>query len=663
MALTALDTVAVTAFLAVSLSIFGRKMYLRLRYLFTAQRKEPRWDHLPTRLKNFVVYGIFQRKVAREWYAGVLHSFIFWAFVILGASVVEITAQAYAPGWRVSTPTIAGFSLSGPLYLAEEVIAVLAAIGVGMALYRRYVIRPKKLMHEGMRDATIVLCFILGIVVSFLLFNAADAAAGTVALPEWKPISSALAGTSIFGADPALWWRTLWWTHVVLLFSFLAYVPHSKHIHIIFAIVNTFFMDLTPKGALKTVDLEKAETFGVNRVEQLSWRQLLDGYACTECGRCTAACPANATGKPLDPMRIITNIRDTLNDQGGAIVSGQVDGLPDMFQTVHSDEGIWACTTCYACVYECPVMNEHVPKIIDMRRNLVLTQGKIPPESMDMLRNIETNYNPWGIGWDQRGRWAEGLGIRTLAEAIAANEPIDVLYWVGCAASFDDRNRKVAQAFARILHKAGVRFAILGAEEKCTGDPARRIGNEYLAQTMIRANVATLNGYGVKRIVASCPHCFNAIKNEYPEFGGAYEVVHHSQFLQELIRDGRLNPTREVLQFLTYHDPCYLGRYNDVYDEPRDVLYRIPGVRVVEMRQCRDRGFCCGAGGARMWMDERTGERVNHRRLSHIEETQANAVATACPYCLIMLDDAAKTKDREDIRRFDIAELLEQSLS
>ncbi len=662
MALTALDTVAVTAFLAVSLSIFGRKMYLRLRYLFTAQRKEPRWDHLPTRVKNFIVYGIFQRKVAREWYAGVLHSFIFWAFVILGASVVEITAQAYAPGWRVPTPTIAGFSLSGPLYLAEEGIAALAAIGVGMALYRRYVIRPKKLMHEGMRDATIVLCFILGIVISFLLFNAADAAAGTVVLPEWKPISSAIASTSIFGADPALWWRTLWWTHVVLLFSFLAYVPHSKHIHIIFAIVNTFFMDLTPKGALKTVDLEKTETFGVNRVEQLSWRQLLDGYACTECGRCTAACPANATGKPLDPMRIITNMRDTLNDQGSAIVGGHVEGLPDMFQTVHSDEGIWACTTCYACVNECPVMNEHVPKIIDMRRNLVLTQGKIPPESTEMLRNIETNYNPWGIGWDQRGRWAEGLGVRTVAEAIAANEPIDVLYWVGCAASFDDRNRKVAQAFARILRKAGVRFAILGAEEKCTGDPARRIGNEYLAQTMIRANVTTLNQYGVKRIVASCPHCFNAIKNEYPEFGGTYEVVHHSQFLQMLIREGRLTPTRDVLQFLTYHDPCYLGRYNDVYDEPRDVLYRIPGVRVVEMRECRDHGFCCGAGGARMWMDERTGEKVNHRRLSHIEETRANAVATACPYCLIMFDDATKTKNREDIRRFDIAELLERSL-
>ena len=663
MAISAPETYAVTVFLVIALGIFARKLTLRVRYLFAGQGAVRRWDHIPTRVKNFVVYGIFQRKVAREWYAGVLHSFIFWAFVILGASVVEITAQAYEPGWRVALPAIAGVPLNGPLYLAQDAIALLAAFGVGMALYRRYVIRPKKLMHEGMRDATIVLCFILGIVVSLLFYNAAAIAGGTASLPGWKPLSAAIADGVMVRLDPAVWWHVFWWTHVVLLFSFLAYVPYSKHMHIVFAIVNTFFMDLTPKGALKKVDLEKSEGFGVNRVEQLSWRQLLDGYACTECGRCTDACPANATGKPLDPMRIITNIRDTLNDQGRAIVQGHVEGLPDMFQTVHSEEGIWACTTCYACVYECPVMNEHVPKIIEMRRNMVLTQGKMPSETVGAMRNIEQNYNPWGIGWDQRGKWADGLGVKTMAEIVASGEPIEVLYWVGCAASFDDRNRKVAQAFARILRRAGVRFAILGPEEKCTGDPARRLGNEYLAQTMIRANVETLNRYGVTRIVASCPHCFNAIRNEYPDFGGTYEVVHHSQFLEELLRAGRLKPTKEVLQFLTYHDACYLGRYNDIYEEPRDVLYRIPGVRVVEMRQCRDKGFCCGAGGARMWMAEPVGEKVSHRRLSHVEETRANAVATACPYCLIMLDDAAKTKNREDIRRFDIAELLERSLS
>src|SRR5256712_689573 len=391
MVLSALDTYAATLFIVVSLSIFGRKLYLRIRYLFLAKAKERRWDHVPTRLKNFIVYGIFQRKVAREWYAGVLHSFIFWAFVILGASVVEITAQAYASGWQVPTPTIAGFSLNGPLYLAEEVIAVLGAIGVGMALYRRYVIRPKKLMHEGMLDATIVLLFILGIVTSLLLYNAADVALGSAALPAWKPVSSTIVRLSIVPADPT-WWHLFWWTHVVLLFSFLAYVPHSKHMHIIFAIVNTFFMDLTPSGALKKVDLETTQTFGVNRVEQLSWRQLLDGYACTECGRCTDACPANATGKPLNPMRIITNMRDTLDAQGAAILTGKVEGLPDMFETVHSKEGIWACTTCYACVYECPVMNEHVPQHVHrLGRDLSLGQDQVPPH-VDDLRHVLVHH-------------------------------------------------------------------------------------------------------------------------------------------------------------------------------------------------------------------------------------------------------------------------------
>jgi len=657
MVLGPLDTYAVTAFLAIALGIFGRKMYFRLRYLFAGKVRERRWDHLPTRLKNFIVYGIFQRKVARQWYAGVLHSFIFWAFVILGVSVVEITVQAYARGFQIPTPMIFGFSLNGPLYLAQDIIAVLGAIGVGMALFRRYVIRPKKLMHEGMLDATIVLSFILGIVSTLLLYNAADIAQGTAYLPEWKPISAALVNISVVTLDPTFWWRVFWWAHVVLLFSFLAYVPHSKHMHIIFAIVNTFFMDLTPRGAIKPIDLEATQTFGVNRVEQLSWRQLLDGYACTECGRCTDACPANATGKPLDPMRIITNMRDTLDEQGSAIAAGKTNGLPDMFATVHSEDGIWACTTCYACVYECPVMNEHVPKIIEMRRHMVLTQGKMPPEAMETMRKIEQNYNPWGIGWDRRGEWAEGMFIPRLSDGGQY-----LLFWVGCAGSFDDRNKKVVQSFARILREAGIPFAILGPEEKCTGDPARRIGNEYLFQMLATMNVETMNKYGVKRIVTCCPHCFNTLKNEYPQLGGNYEVIHHTQLLDTLLEQGRIKLTKEISELVTHHDSCYLGRYNDIFDEPRDVLARIPGVRTVEMSRCRDKGFCCGAGGARMWMEERIGEKVNHRRLQHVTETNAKVVATACPYCLIMFDDAAKTKNREDIQRYDIAELVEKAL-
>ena len=311
---------------------------------------------------------------------------------------------------------------------------------------------------------------------------------------------------------------------------------------------------------------------------------------------------------------------------------------------------------------ECPVSIRHVPFIVGLRRTFAMELGRIPEEAQGMMRNIETNFNPWGIGWDQRARWAEGLGVRTMAEAAAAGEPVDVLFWVGCAGSFDDRNRKVSQSVARLLQRAGVRFAILGPEEKCTGDPARRAGNEYLAQMMIKANVETLNRYAVKTIVTACPHCFNAIRHEYPDFGGTYEVVHHSVFLDRLLKEGRLAPVKEVAELLTFHDACYLGRYNKVYEEPRDVLRRIPGVRTVEMAACRDKGFCCGAGGARMWMEERVGEKVNHRRLAHAVATGAKAVATACPYCLIMFDDAAKTKDREDLGRQDIAEILERSL-
>jgi Fe-S oxidoreductase len=648
-----------TVFLAVSLGIFVNRLAFIVRLLRAGRATEKRWDHFGQRLAALISLGILQRKVYRSPPVGLLHSFIFWAFVILGASILEITAQGYAPGWQIPVPEI----LRGPLYLAEEIVAVLAVVGVGMALYRRYVVRPKKLMHEGFLPATLILLYILGIVATVLFYNAAEHARGIAAAPAWKPASALLADVSVVRLAPEFSWWFFWAAHVLLLFSFLAYVPYSKHSHILFALFNSFWVDLEPRGAIRPIDLEKTETFGVQRVEQLSLRQLLDGFACTECGRCTDNCPANATGKTLDPMHFIVNMRDTLLEQGPAILAGKTEGLPNMFATVHSEDAIWACTTCYACVHECPVMNEHVPKIIDMRRHMVLMEGKMPPEAMGAMRNIETNYNPWGIGWDQRGKWAEGLGVRTMSEVVAAGETVDVLYWVGCAGSFDDRNRKVSQSFARLLQKAGVRFAILGPEEKCTGDPARRMGNEYIAQMMVKANVETLNRYGVKKVVTACPHCFNAIRHEYPDFGGSYEVVHHSEFLAGLLREGNLKPTKEVRELLTYHDACYLGRYNKVYDEPREVLLKIPGVQTVEMEKCRDKGFCCGAGGARMWMEETTGERVNHRRLSHVLETGAKTVATACPYCLIMMDDAAKTKDVDaKLARVDIAEILERSV-
>ncbi len=649
--------IALTVFLAVCIGIFLNRLATIVGLLKAGRGRDRRWDRIGSRLVSLVVNGILQKKVYRSAAVGLLHSFIFWAFVILGASIVEITAQGYQPGWQVPAPDL----LYGPLYLAEELVAVLAIVGVGMALFRRYVIRPKKLMHEGFRSATVILLFILGIVTSILFYNASEQALGIAHDPAWKPVSAFLANTSVLRANPALAWWVFWTMHVVLLFTFLAYVLYSKHSHIVFAIVNSFFIDLEPKGALKAIDLERTETFGVQRVEQLSPRSLLDGFACTECGRCTDSCPANATGKPLDPMHLIVNMRDTLLEQRAGILSGQTAGLPNMFETVHPEDGIWACTTCYACVYECPVFNEHVPKIVDMRRHLVLMEGKMPPEAMETMRKIEQNYNPWGIGWDQRGKWADGMGIPTLAED---GRDAEYLFWVGCAGSFDERNRKVVQAFARLMQKAGVKFAILGSEEKCTGDPARRIGNEYLFQTLAKENVATLAKYHVKKIVTACPHCFNTLKNEYPQFGGDYEVIHHSQLLDELVARSALKPEKPVAATVTHHDSCYLGRYNDIYNEPRRVLESLPQIKTVEMSRCRDKGFCCGAGGARMWMEETIGEKVNHRRLSHVLDTKAEIVATACPYCLIMMDDAAKTKDVDArLERADIAELLERSVA
>jgi len=633
-------------------------------HLIRLGKPERRWDHLGRRLKSLILGGILQTKIARQSYAYVLHFFIFWAFVLLGASIAEIVAQAWWPGWTLPTfglaiPALPGITaapvtLSQVLYLAQDLIALLGLVGVGMALARRYIARPKKLMHEGMTDATIVLLFIAGVLLTLLFYNATNIILGQDPFSAWRPVSSWLAGTGWFGT--ALDYHLWWWGHVLFLFPFLAYIPFSKHQHIVFAIVNSFFVDTAPKGALKYVDLEKTEKFGANRVEDLSWRQLLDGYACTECGRCTDACPANATGKALNPMAIIVNMRDTLLEQGERIGRNEIADLPAMLQTVHTPEAIWACTTCYACQYECPVFNEHLPKIIDMRRHMVLMEGNMPPEAMGAMRNIETNFNPWGIAWDQRAKWAEGMGVPTVKEVRDA----EYLFWVGCAGSFDDRNRKVTQAFARLLKKAGVKFAILGTEEKCTGDPARRLGNEYLFQTLAKENVATLKKHRVRKIVTACPHCFNTIKNEYPQLGGKFEVIHHTQLLKELMDAGKIRPAKPLPSVVTYHDPCYLGRYNGIYDEPRDVL-RGAGAKIVEMERCRDRGFCCGAGGARMWMDETVGEKVNHRRLSHVEKTGAMVVASACPYCLIMFDDAAKTKNKEDIWRYDIAELLEKS--
>ncbi len=635
------------------------------------------WLHF----QRLLVIAVFQKKVARRRYAGVMHVFLYTGFIALaiGTTLVAVNTDI--------TSHVNLDILRGNPYLVFKValdfMGLLFLVGLGMVFFRRLAARPKYLRNER-PDLFLPGVFLLLILQGYLL----EAVRLAVLQPQWEEwsfvgyslslllralgVNGSLAVVAVTSTSvtitpvPALAWAygALWWFHAGTWSFVLATLPWTKASHLVFSPARTFYESAEPYGHLPKdfdVDLVMQEdapqpALGAASTKSLTWFDRLQLDACTICGRCTSVCPAWNTGKPLDPMHIVLDLKEAMGKEARRQALGEP--LPEYV----GYEELFDCTTCMACMQECPVSIRHVPLIVELRRNFVLEIGKMPEESQAMLRNIETNYNPWGIGWDRRGTWAAEVGVRTLSEVVAAGETVDVLYWVGCAASFDDRNKRVAQSFSRLLQKAGVRFAILGAEEKCTGDPARRLGDEFRAQMMIKANVETLNRYAVKTIVTACPHCFNALKNEYPDFGGKYEVVHHSVYLDGLLKAGKLRPTKEVQEFLTFHDACYLGRYNQVYDEPRDVLMRLPGVKTVEMRMCRDKGFCCGAGGARMWMEEKVGEKVNHRRLDHVAETGARTVASACPYCLIMFDDAAKTKNREDLARADIAELLEKTL-
>ena len=625
-------------------------------------RKENRFDNIPARLKNVLVIAFGQSKILREPLAGLMHFFIFWGFVVLLSAVLEAIIEGLFPGF-----TLAALGpLYPPLAALQETIGILVIVACLAALIRWYIVPPKRYFGPEITghvrgDATLILSLILVIVVSMFGTNATRMVPGAGLQPA-RFVSIQFAGLFQGSAGTAAWFEFFWWIHILVVLAFLNYLPYSKHLHVLTSLPNVYFSSLRPRGELPRLNLEdeNAEKFGAEDVRDLTWKQLLDGYTCTDCGRCTAACPANATGKVLSPRKIIMNIRERAAEltpvvlRGGAEKDEELVGhrLLDNFVT---DAELWACTTCRACMEECPVTIEHVPAIVDMRRFLVLTESRFPPELTNTFKNLETSFNPWAFSPDSRADWAEGLGVKTMAEQ---EGEVDVLYWVGCAGAFDQRYVKVSRAMVKLMDAAGVKFAILGNEEKCNGDPARRAGNEYLAQMLITENVETLNRYKFRRIVATCPHCYNTLKNEYPDFGGTYEVLHHTEFLRNLVQSGRLKVRTDGGGKTVFHDSCYLGRYNGIYDAPRDLL-KASGAAVTEMRRSRDRGFCCGAGGARMFLEETVGKRVNIDRTEEALACGPETIATACPFCLTMLTDGVKAKDADTtVHVRDVAEVL-----
>jgi len=650
--------------LLIGLGLFSRTVLGRFRVL-QAARPETRWDLVADRVKKLFTVGIGQSKMFKEPASGWMHAFTFWGFCILGIRTTQLFVQAFAPGFEVCA------CFQEPYDFVKDIteFVVLAAI-IGF-VWRRLVVKPARIAYSG--EALLILGFIGGLMVTDFIYDGAHFASlhelnRLNHAPIGGLVGQALASSGL--SDTALHCiaETNYVIHLAIVLTFLNLLPLSKHFHVITSLPNVFLSKLEPKGALSFVpDIEKAleeeKPLGLSKVADLSWKQVLDLYTCTECGRCEVNCPAWNTDKPLNPKMIILDLRDHVyaKQKAGrigkepAVTEGE---LPPLIGQVNVD-AIWACTTCRSCSEQCPVMIEHVDKILDIRRHLVMTRNEYSKEVGLTLKNVENKSNPWGMASGKRGDWAKGLDIPTLEDKPDA----EWLYYVGCAGSFDDRAKEITLATVKILKHAGVSFAILGKKEKCTGDSARRIGNEYLFQEMAKSNIEQWRQGGVKKIITTCPHCFNTIANEYPQLGGNFEVVHHSVLFPRLIAEGKLQLKEGEAQKIIFHDSCYMGRHNDIYDEPRAALRAIPGTELVEIERSQKLGMCCGAGGSRMFMEEKIGTRINDLRVEQLMQSKPQVIASSCPFCMTMLSDGIGAKDlRDSVKTKDIAELIADRL-
>jgi Fe-S oxidoreductase len=703
-----ISPIALVALAGTSFTLTALRWRRLVQLMRQSRRPDRRGGDIPGRVRAFFGNVLGQGRLLRWPYAGVLHALIFWGFLVLLTAIAQGIVEALVVGVRLDTIPFIAPALA---YL-QDLFCVLALTGVLLALINRLVIRPARFRGSHRRDALLILVWIAALLACMEL-NYATLIAGhsPEALAADRPVASAFSHlfTPLGSGSGALTvlHGIFFWSHLLLVFGFLVYLGYSKHLHIVTAAFNVVLREEKPKGRLRPIDIDAVmsapdegdQHFGAAALEHFSWKDVLDLYSCTECGRCQSHCPAYLTGKALSPKTLITDLRDAAYEQlnggygatrhaahaeqetgsaagqraGEAVMwvtgggPGSVRDLPGSFQPswlspdqvtaaaaknggerpliggVISEETLWACTMCGACMDQCPVFIEHVPKIAEMRRHLVLDESRMPRQAEAALRAIENVSNPYGISHQKRADWTIGIDVPRISDKPDA----EYLYWVGCAVSYDERARSIATSLVSILQAAGVDFAILGGEERCTGDPARRIGNEYLFQERAKQNIEVLAGHRVRRIITSCPHCFNTFANEYPDFGGHYEVIHHTELIDRLITSGRIVLERPIEETVTYHDSCYLGRWNDIFAPPRDILERIPGMRVVEMKRSRREGMCCGAGGGRMWMEEGQ-PRVNHRRVDQAIETEATRVATACPFCLTMFDEGIASRGAQD---------------
>jgi Fe-S oxidoreductase len=659
--------------LMVSLVIASYGAYRRVR-LWRRGLPADRFDRPADRLKLLLKHALGQRRTVRERSAAVFHTFIYAGFIILtiATTVVLLHHDFGIP------------LMQGAFYLyfqsfVVDVFGALVIVGVGVAWVRRWALKPRKLVYSS--ESWWILSLIFLIALTGFLIEGWRIAATSDPWGEWSPFGYLVAAgsKSLIGESPESLnfmtraHRFTWWLHAVLVFGFIAWAPYTKMIHVITGPLNIYTARLQPGGgSLKPIDFDRlaksGEPMGVKTLAGFTWKDLLDFDACTECGRCTAVCPANTVGKTLSPRDIILDLRNFMNGAsltafGVASTNGGGEAKTEPLPIINavpatSPESLWQCTTCGACMEACPVFIEQMPKIVDMRRYLVMEEADFPMTMQEAMTSLESRGHPFRGTQSSRLDWADGLNIKTIAEARDA----EVLLWVGCGGALIERNQKVVRATAQLLAKAGVTFAVLGREEKCTGDPARRIGNEFLFETLAKENTEKLNGYGVKKIVTSCPHCFNTFRNEYPQFGGRYEVYHHSEFLAELVKRGKLKPAAQTGRKTTYHDPCDLGRHNDIFDAPRE-LVQISSRAVVEMERNREHGFCCGGGGGMSFIEEPKDKRVNQERAREVLQTGAEILAVGCPFCLTMMEDGinARKGDR-DLRVMDVAELLWQSV-